>query len=187
MNLKGIISVSGMSGLYKVIAQTKSGFIIESLADKKRAPIHASNRVSALEDISVFKVDGDIPLAEVLKRIKEAKGDDFSFDPKADQNALRKDFKSIIPEFDEERVYNSDIKKIFTWFSILKNSDHLIETKEQEPAAEEKASPAKKTKAKAEPSAKTAAPKTIKPASVKVKPSEPKQAAKTVRTQKKGA
>lgn len=185
MDLKGIISVSGMSGLYKVIAQTKNGFIVESLADKKRTPIHSSNRVSALEDISVFKVDGDIPLVEVFKQIKESKGDTFAYDPKADNQSLKNYFKSLVPDFDDSRVYVSDIKKILTWYGLLKDQVSTTEEKPAKEAASDK--PEKKTKAKtaAEPKAK-AAPKVTKTASPKLKAQEPKQSAKAVRTQKKG-
>lgn len=182
MDLKGIISVSGMSGLYKVIAQTKNGFIIESLADKKRSPIHSSNRVSALEDISVFKVDGDIPLTEVFKQIKEKKGDAFSYDPKADNKVLKDYFKVLVPDFDEERVYISDIKKILSWFLLLKDQISAEEEKTVK-ASEEKAE--KKTKAKTETKAK-AAPKVTKTIAPKIKSQEPKQSTKAVRTQKKG-
>jgi hypothetical protein len=182
MDLKGIISVSGMSGLYKVIAQTKNGFIIESLSDKKRIPIQSSNKVSALEDISVFKTDGEIPLTTVFQQIKDKKGASFVYDAKADNKLLRESFKSCVPDFDEERVYTSDIKKIFNWFGLLKD---LINAPEKT-AEEEKTDKAdKKTKLKAEPKAKvvTKVAKTITP---KSKSSEPKQSTKAVRTQKKG-
>ncbi len=182
MDLKGIISVSGMSGLYKVIAQTKNGFIIESLADKKRSPIHSSNRVSALEDISVFKVDGDIPLTDIFKQIKEKKGDDFSYDPKSDNKTLKDYFKVLIPNFDEDRVYISDIKKILSWYVLLKDQISVKADKAEE-ALSEKGE--KKTKAKAETKAK-AAPKVTKTITPKIKSSEPKQSTKAVRTQKKG-
>lgn len=185
MDLKGIISVSGMSGLYKVIAQTKNGFIIESLADKKRSPIHSSNRVSALEDISVFKVDGDIPLTEVFKQIKEKKGDAFSYDPKADNKVLKDYFKALVPDFDEERVYISDIKKILSWFLLLKDQISAKEEKAVKASEEKSEKTDKKTKAKTETKAK-AAPKVTKTITPKIKSQEPKQSTKAVRTQKKG-
>ena len=182
MDLKGIISVSGMSGLFKVIAQTKNGFIIEALSDKKRTPIQSSNKVSALEDISVFKTDGEIPLSDVFKQIKDKKGAAFAFDLKADSKILRDEFKACVPDFDEERVYTSDIKKIFNWFLLLKDQ---IAAPEVEVQAEQTDKADKKTKIKAEPKAKvvTKVAKTVAP---KSKSSEPKQATKAVRTQKKG-
>jgi hypothetical protein len=183
MDLKGIISVSGMSGLYKVIAQTKNGFIVEALSDKKRTPIQSSNKVSALEDISVFKTDGEIPLTEVFKQIIDKKGPAFAYDPKADSKLLRDYFKSFVPDFDEEKVYTSDIKKIFNWFLLLK--DQITEAPEKVEKTPESESADKKTKIKAEPKTKvvTKVAKTISP---KIKSSEPKQSTKAVRTQKKG-
>jgi hypothetical protein len=182
MDLKGIISVSGMSGLYKVIAQTKNGFIIESLSDKKRTPIQSSNKVSALEDISVFKTDGEIPLATVFKQIKDKKGTSFVYDPKADTKLLRDYFKACVPDFDEERVYTSDIKKIFNWFVLLKD---IITAPEKVEVEESIDKADKKTKIKAEPKAKVVA-KVAKTITPKSKSSEPKQSTKAVRTQKKG-
>ncbi len=188
MDLKGIISVSGMSGLYRVIAQTKNGFIIESLADKKRSPIHSSNRVSALEDISVFKVDGDIPLTDVFKQIKEKKGEAFSYDPKADNKVLKDYFKTLVPDFDENRVYISDIKKILSWFLLLKEQifakpEKATKTSAGKEEKEEKGE--KKAIAKTDMKAK-AAPKVTKTITPKIKSHEPKQSTKAVRTQKKG-
>jgi hypothetical protein len=182
MDLKGIISVSGMSGLFKVIAQTKNGFIIEALSDKKRTPIQSSNKVSALEDISVFKTDGEIPLSVVFKQIKEKKGASFAFDLKADSKVLRDEFKACVPDFDEERVYTSDIKKIFNWFLLLKEQ---IAAAEVEAKAETPDKADKKTKIKAEPKAK-AVTKVAKANTPKSRSSEPKQSIKAVRTQKKG-
>ena len=152
MDLKGIISITGMSGLYKVVAQAKNGFIVESLADKKRFPISSSQRISALEDISVYAQDEDVPLSKIFLSMKE--NTDTFPDGKADIKALAAYFKAVLPHYDEERVYTSDIKKIINWFSILKSANLLeaapAEAKTAEGEAEEKpVVKAKKEKASA--------------------------------------
>ena len=158
MNLSGIISISGMSGLYKVVAQTKSGVIVESLVDKKRLPASSSNKISALEDISIFSTGDDIPLKEVFKKIKEKeKGNATPVDHKANEKDLRGYLESVLPEYDKDRVYVSDIKKLIQWYNLLQQNDLLkdeektedVENKEKPKlkAAEEKAK-APKAKAK---------------------------------------
>jgi len=119
MDLKDVISISGMSGLYKVVAQSKNGFIVESLADNKRMPINASQPISSLVDISVFTKDEDMPLKNVFKKIQETDGGKLSIDPKGDPKSLKDYFKKIVPNIDEERVYPSDMKKILTWYGVL--------------------------------------------------------------------
>lgn len=129
MNLTGIIYIAGMSGLFKVIAQTKNGFVVESLIDQKRMPISSSQRVSSLEDISIFTKGENMPLADVLTKIKENSA--TLIDTKSDSKTLRSYFKTIVPDYDEEKVYDSDIKKLLTWYSLLKDSPEYWEKKEE--------------------------------------------------------
>lgn len=137
MDLTGIISVSGLPGLHKIVAKTKNGLLVESLADKKRAPIHSSDKVSALEDISIYTTGDDIALKDVLKKMKDKeKGGLTSTDPKGDNNALKKYFKEVLPEFDEDRVYASNIKKVMEWYNILNKADLLKEVKEEKAETE---------------------------------------------------
>ncbi|HEX5002515.1 MAG TPA: DUF5606 domain-containing protein [Bacteroidia bacterium] len=141
MGLKGIISVSGMPGLYKVLAQSKTGFIVESLSDRKRMPVSSTQRISMLEDISLFTTGDDMPLKEVMQRLKDYTTE-ATPDPKSDPATLKDYFKKVIPEFDEERVYNSDIKKILSWFNMIKDLLDVEDDPEQdESAAESDASP----------------------------------------------
>jgi hypothetical protein len=119
MELKDVISIPGTSGLYKVVAQSKNGFIVESLIDGKRLRISSSQRISSLVDIAVFTKHEDMPLKEVFKKIFEADGDKLSVDPKADQKILKDYFKKVVPDFDEDRVYVSDIKKMLSWYELL--------------------------------------------------------------------
>jgi hypothetical protein len=133
MGLKGILSISGMPGLYKVLAQTKSGFIVESLGDKKRMPVSSTQRISMLEDISVYSTHDDIPLKEVLMKMKVHVQDNPLIDPKADPVKLRTFFKTVVPDYDEGRVYPSDIKKMISWFHLVKDFvDQPDETGENE-------------------------------------------------------
>src|SRR5687768_7968051 len=120
MSLKGIIAISGVPGLYKVLTQTKSGFIVESLADKKRMPVSSTQRISMLEDISVFTTADDLPLKEVMLKLIELEEKKQLIDPKSEPGELREFFRKVVADYDTERVYPSDIKKILTWFQLLK-------------------------------------------------------------------
>ncbi len=115
------MAISGMSGLYKVSAQTRSGVIVESLADGKKTPIGTNHRISALADISVITKTDDLPLSQVLKTIHAKTGGTVSVDLKADPEELKKYFKGIIEDFDDQRVYASDIKKMLSWYLQLKD------------------------------------------------------------------
>ena len=121
MELKDIIAISGMSGLYKVSAQTRSGVIVESLADGKKTPVGTNHRISSLADISVFTKTDDLPLWQVLKTIHAKTEGTVSVDLKAEPDVLKKYFKGIIEDFDDERVYASDIKKMLSWYLQLKD------------------------------------------------------------------
>ncbi|CAN5383529.1 hypothetical protein BH11BAC1_BH11BAC1_17050 [soil metagenome] len=119
MKMKEILTVPGMSGLYKMIATTKTGFIVESLIDGKRMPVTSTQRVSALGDIFIYRSEEEMPLNEVFKKIKEKDGDKLAIDPKGSDDELKKYFKTIVPDFDESRVHTSHIKKMLTWYGIL--------------------------------------------------------------------
>jgi len=120
MNLRGIVSVTGKPGLFKLIGQNKSGFILESLDEKRvKTVVNISTaKMASLEDITIFGEDDDIKLIDVLERMK-ASGK--LPDPKKNSgDELRNFFREVAPTHDEERVYSSDIKKILNWFAILK-------------------------------------------------------------------
>jgi Domain of unknown function (DUF5606) len=134
MLLREILSVPGMNGLYKIIGTNKSGFIVESLQDGKRTMVSANQRIMNLSDIAVFTKDGELPLRDVFKKAQEMSGGKALVDPKSDQQKLRDQFKQLVPGYDEERVYMSDIKKIFTWFELLNGK---IDFSKEESEAEE--------------------------------------------------
>ena len=136
--LKKIVSISGKPGLYKVISQGKKMLIIESLADNKRLPAYSSDKVVALGDVSMFTDNGDKPLSEILESMKtKENGALASINSKADAQSLRAYFAEIVPDFDRERVYPTDIKKLIQWYNLLVetgNTDFLL--KEDEPLPE---------------------------------------------------
>jgi hypothetical protein len=133
MNFKEIISVPGQNGLFRILANNKSGFIVEALLDGRRTMINANQRIMTLSDISVYTKDGEIPLRDVFKKMQEVTGKKLEVDPKDDPKKLREYFKKIVPEFDEEKVYASDIKKMFTWYEILKDKiDFSVEDKKED-------------------------------------------------------
>ncbi|MFN4235445.1 MAG: DUF5606 domain-containing protein [Bacteroidia bacterium] len=189
IDLRGIISISGHSGLFKVVSQTKFGLIVESIADGKRMPAYSSQRISALEDISVFTTGEDMPLAEVFQKIaeKENKGA-IQFDAKSSNDELRKKLESYLPNFDKDRVYASDIKKLFSWYNLLQSKDLLNElkedTKESVSSETENTDSLKEDKPKAKKTAKPKEEKQEKATKAKVEKKEaapkktPKKAAK---------
>ena len=129
MELKEILAISGYSGLYRFVSQGRNGVIVEGLSDKNRLNAPASARVSALEDIAIYTSDKEVPLKEILRRIFTKENGGTCIDPKSPTDKLKKYFEEIIPEYDRDKVYVSDMKKVFTWYGILL-ADNLIDLKE---------------------------------------------------------
>mgnify|MGYP000317085578 CR=1 FL=1 len=122
MSFEKIISIPGMSGLFKMVAQMRNGgFVVEALADGRRLPVSSMQRIIMLKDIAVYTVEDDMPLYTVFKKMKDQDQLAMSVDPKADPADLKAVLKKILPEFDEERVYASDIRKMFTWYKLVKD------------------------------------------------------------------
>ena len=119
MTIDKIISVTGKPGLFEIVAQSKGGFIVESLEDKKRFPITASHNVSILNDIAIYTYDEEIPLREVFVSINEKEGGKEALSHKSSNKDLHNFFVEILPEYDQERVYASNIKKVVQWYNIL--------------------------------------------------------------------
>lgn len=136
MNITGIISISGKPGLSKIVSQSRNGIIVESLIDGKKFPVTGTERVSTLEDISIYTYEEDILLTEVFAKMKEVFKNDQAISHKASANELKEAFKAALPNYDEERVYNSDIKKVFQWYNLL-HKKGLLDAEEKENAAEE--------------------------------------------------
>ena len=132
MDLSKILSISGMSGLFKVVAQGKNGLIVESLADKKRMPVHPSNKISVLDNISIYVNSGEtIPLQDLLKKMYEKKGGSPGPDAKSTDTELKSFFESVLPEYDKEKVHTSDIKKAILWYNLLQKTD-IFTAKDEE-------------------------------------------------------
>lgn len=122
MKLSDIASVSGKGGLFKVVTSTKSGLILESLDDSKTKLVATgSHRISMLQEISIYTntKEGTVALGDVLTKIHEMFGNDPGVDSESDPGELKAFLKSVLPEYDEERVYVSDIKKLVKWYGIL--------------------------------------------------------------------
>ena len=125
MGLEKVLSISGKGGLFKLVGQMKNGVIVESLVDGKKSPAHAHNRISALADISIYGLDGEKPLAEIMKAIiLRFEGQEIPYN-KWSGAELKQEFSEVFPDFDDERVYSSDIKKVFQWTNILLKSKQV--------------------------------------------------------------
>ncbi|MCK9203040.1 MAG: DUF5606 domain-containing protein [Bacteroidales bacterium] len=137
MDLSKILSISGKPGLYKVVSQAKSAVIVESLIDNKRFPAFGHEKISSLEEISIFTTGEDKSLKEVFKSFHQKLEGKPAPDPKVDNNTLKKFFLEMVPDFDTERVYVSDIRKMVSWYNMLLEKDMLDFTGPEEPQKEE--------------------------------------------------
>ncbi|MDR1021961.1 MAG: DUF5606 domain-containing protein, partial [Prevotellaceae bacterium] len=161
MDLKEIMSISGYPGLFKFVSQGRSGLIVESLIDKKRTNIPPTAKVSSMNDIAVFTDSEDVPLRVVLQSIKDKSNGGPSIDPKTvKEEEIKEYFAGILPAYDKNRVYFSDIKKIISWYNLLQKNDLLdFEVKEEEEKAEDESaekSPATEADSKKLPTKSTA-------------------------------
>jgi hypothetical protein len=123
--LEKILSVSGKPGIFKLITGGRATIIVESLMDGKRVPVHPTQKVSALSDITMFTYEADVPLREIFAKAKDAFEGGQAPDPKSESKVLRDSMKKILPDYDAERVYDSDIRKLLTWYNILQAKDML--------------------------------------------------------------
>ncbi len=135
MDLSKVVSISGKPGLYLIKSQAIGRIIVESLIDGKCIPAFAQDRMSSLEEISIFSVDEDKPLKEVFKGIHDKMGDKVDFDAKkASNDQLRAKFLEVMPDYDQDAVYPSDMKKVFLWYQMLMDKNLLDFTEEEKPA-----------------------------------------------------
>jgi len=143
--LKGILAISGQSGLFKLVAESKNNIIVESLETKKRIPVYSSTKVSALEDIAIYTETGDVPLKEIFKSISDRENGGSAISHKSSGNELKTYFEEVVPEYDKDRVYISDIKKVILWYNTLLEKEmldfsELEEENEESDTSEEKIS-----------------------------------------------
>lgn len=136
MNLREIISISGKPGLYRVINGTKMPFTVEEVGATKRFPVFARDNISSLGDISMYTEEGDTPLGEVFESISKAYSDALPVEKEvaASHQSLRAFMEKVLPTYDEERVHDSDIKKLIKWYLILRNAgmDTFVEKEAEE-------------------------------------------------------
>ena len=134
MELRTVLSITGKPGLLKLVAQNKGGVVVESLLDGKRTSISASANVSSLGDIAIYTYEEEVPLREVFKAMSAVTGGKEALSHKSSKAELEDFFGEVLPKFDQERVYASDIKKIVQWFNILAKNELLAildETEEE--------------------------------------------------------
>lgn len=154
MDLSKIVAISGKPGLYKIVGDIRNGLLVESLDNNKRLPVHGTQKVSALQDISIFCQEDDLPLPDVLEKIFDHMEGKSGPDYKSDPAELKKFFEESLPEYDRERVYNSDIKKVVRWYNDLLSKGLLVkEEKEKEEDTKEKKENGKDNKKTADASA----------------------------------
>ncbi len=138
MTLDKVLAIGGKPGLYKLITQTRGGFVAESLIDNKRISVSVQQNVSVLSEIAIYTLTQEIPLREVLSKIKEKEnGKTTSVKPKDSKDKLEEYFFDVLPDYDEDRVYPSDIKKVLQWYNLLQQNN-LLDLLEEEEAEKNK-------------------------------------------------
>lgn len=119
MSLQKVLAITGKPGLYELKVQTRTGFVAESLLDGKKITVGLRNNVSLLSEISIYTYEGEVKLAQVFKAIAEKESEAVAISHKEDNSALLAYFREVLPDFDEDRVYISDIKKVIQWYNLL--------------------------------------------------------------------
>jgi hypothetical protein len=164
MNLEKILSISGKPGLFVLKVQTRTGFVAESLLDGKKVTVSLKSNVSLLSEISVYTYEGEKPLAEIMQNIANKENKGVALSHKEDNAKLSAYFREVLADYDEDRVYPSDIKKILNWYNMLQErgmivddapvvAETAVETAVETPeavVAKKVKAPAKKAKAKKE-------------------------------------
>ena len=131
MDLEGMINISGKPGLFKVVSNTKNTVIVESLTDGKRGPVHSHSQANMLEEIGIYTYDDTKPLAEIFDNISKKENGKQTISHKSPESELTNYFRAILSNYDEERVYISDIKKVVQWYNAMQNAG-LIELPKRE-------------------------------------------------------
>lgn len=138
MSFQKILAISGKPGLYELKVQTRSGFVAEALLDGKKITVGLRSNVSLLSEIAVFTYNEEVKLLDIFKTIATKENGEPTISHKESDDKLKSYFREILPEFDEDRVYTSDIKKIFSWYNLLQPKGYVTiealntEVKEEE-------------------------------------------------------
>ncbi len=136
MGLDKILAISGKPGIYELKAQTRSGFVAESLLDGKRISVGLRHNVSILSEIAIYTLTEEVPLREVFEKIKIKENGGPTINHKVSKDELEEFFFNVIPDYDEDRVYPSDIKKVVQWYNILQKNDLMDFSAPEETPAE---------------------------------------------------
>jgi len=138
MSLDKILSIGGKPGLFKLVTQTRSGFVAESLLDGKKITVGMQSNVSVLSEIAIYTLEEELPLREVFQKILvKEKGSKTSIPHKSSKIELEEYFFEVLPKYDEDRVYASDIKKVIQWYNILVENKITDFSSDEEAASEE--------------------------------------------------
>ena len=138
MDLNGLLAIGGKAGLFKMVSQTKNGLIVEGLEDKKRFPVYSAHQISSLEEISIYTYEDDIPLKDVFEKMHVHLDGNEPPNAKSSKDALLKFFAEVLPNYNEEQVYASDIKKVIQWYNALNKYGLLkFDSEEENKEAEE--------------------------------------------------
>ena len=140
MSLDKILSISGKPGLHQIVTQTRTGAVVESLIDQKRITVGAHSNISILSEIAIYTLTEEVPLKDVLKKIKDKENaQPTSISHKDGKDILEEFFFEILPDYDEDRVYPSDIKKVVQWYNLLQKNNLLdvLEADDKEDTSEE--------------------------------------------------
>lgn len=138
MSLDKILAISGKPGLFEIVTQTRTGAVVQSLIDKKRITVGAHSNISILSEIAIYTLAEEVPLRDVLKKVKDKEeGQPTSVSHKDSKDALEEYFFNVLPDYDEDRVYPSDIKKVIQWYNLLQKNDLLGALETEEEASEE--------------------------------------------------
>lgn len=132
MELKNIVAINGKPGLYEIIAQSKAGIIVKSLTEEKKFPINISHNISSLSEIAIYTYEKEVPLRIIFKTIAEKENGKSCISHKENAKILTNYFRDILPNFDEERVYTSNIKKIIQWYNLLATANFNFSEIEEE-------------------------------------------------------
>ena len=137
MKLDKILAIGGKPGLFEIVAQTRTSIVAQSIIDKKRIAVNMQHNISVLSEIAIYTLTEEVPLKEVMTTIaKKENYKPIAISPKANKDDLEAYFFDVLPNYDEDRVYASDIKKVIKWYNILQENN-LIAPEEQESSSEE--------------------------------------------------
>ena len=132
MTIDKLVAISGKPGLFEILSHSKGGIIVRSLADNKRFPVNAVHNVSVLNDIAIYTYEEEVPLREVFKNIADKEDNKVTISHKENNDTLLAFMGEVLPNFDDERVYASNVKKIVQWYNILVNAKFDFSTLNEE-------------------------------------------------------